>query len=227
MKLTHIATALGMSHLAAAGIAETTARGPYSAAFDQHCGNDQTQGTLTVDGKTFSYYCNVAQSTGSSHYIKLSTPERCIDVCDDDDDCDTAVWDRSQGQCWLGQGTGDRVPYAGRMVIAELDPLAKCEASLAKYKPGAPTCAASDRKIAEVDDTSFYLVCGQVPTTMTKQTGTFNSLEDCLRKCTTDSNCSFASFENKQLLCYHSAEDFVSSKPNNYADWETGVKIPR
>lgn len=140
MKLSHLATALGMSHLAAASVANTAARGPYDAAFDQHCGSGQAQGTLTVDGKTFSYYCNVAQSTGNSYYIKLSTPEKCTDVCDDDDDCDTAVWDRSQGQCWLGQGTGNRVPFAGRMVIAELDPLAKCEASLSKYRPGAPTC---------------------------------------------------------------------------------------
>ncbi|PLB33656.1 uncharacterized protein BDW47DRAFT_134969 [Aspergillus candidus] len=227
MKLSHLATALGMSHLAAASVANTAARGPYDAAFDQHCGSGQAQGTLTVDGKTFSYYCNVAQSTGNSYYIKLSTPEKCTDVCDDDDDCDTAVWDRSQGQCWLGQGTGNRVPFAGRMVIAELDPLAKCEASLSKYRPGAPTCAASDRKIAEVDDTRFYIVCGQVPPTMTQQTGTFNNLEDCLRPCTTISTCSFASFENKKNLCFHSSEDFISSKPNYYSNWDTGVKIPK
>lgn len=140
MKLSHLATALGVSHLAAASVADTTARGPYNAAFEQHCGNNQTQGTLTVDGKKFSYYCNVAQGTGSSHYIKLSTPEKCTDVCDDDDDCDIAVWDYSQGQCWLGKPSGDRVPFPGRMVITELDPLVSCQESLAKYKPGLPTC---------------------------------------------------------------------------------------
>lgn len=140
MKFSHLATALGISHLAAAGVADTTARGPFTAAYDKHCGNGQTQGTLTVDGKAFSYYCDVAQGTGSTHYIKLSTPEKCTDVCDDDDDCEIAVWDSSQGQCWLGKPSGNRVPFKGRMVIVELDPLEKCEASLKKYQPGPPTC---------------------------------------------------------------------------------------
>ncbi|PLN86747.1 hypothetical protein BDW42DRAFT_158453 [Aspergillus taichungensis] len=227
MRFSHLATALGATHLAAASVATTAARGPYNETFDQYCGNGRTEGTLTVNGKKFSYYCDVAQGTGSSHYVKLSTPEKCMDVCDDDDDCSIAVWDRSLGQCWLGQPAGTRVPYAGRMVITELDPLASCQESLAKYKPGPPTCAASDRKIAEVNDTSFYIVCGQVPSTMTKQEGVFNNLEDCLRLCTTSSACSFASFETQRKLCYHSSEDFVSTKPNPFPDWDTGVKIPR
>lgn len=62
---------------------------------------------------------------------------------------------------------------------------------------------------------------------MTKQDGTFNNLEDCLRLCATASTCSFASFENQRNLCYHSSEDFVSTRPNPFPAWDSGVKIPR
>ncbi|PLB37940.1 uncharacterized protein BDW47DRAFT_125924 [Aspergillus candidus] len=125
MKLSNIAP-LSTTWMASA----VTAREPYNAAYDQYCGNGQTQSSLSINGTPYSYYCDVEQSTGASPSLRVRSPEICADICDGDSSCDTAVWDRSNGQY---------------MVISN-DPLAVCQANLVKYMPVAPLCHGADTR---------------------------------------------------------------------------------
>lgn len=138
MKFSLIIPVLGLVPFTVAGVA--AGKGPHDTEYNKYRGNGKTQGSITGGDKTYSYFCDSEQPSTHSHPFKVSSVERCAEICSENDDsCDNPVWDKAEGRCWIGKASGSRIEKAGRIVMSN-DELSACQADLKKWSPVNPIC---------------------------------------------------------------------------------------
>lgn len=86
------AVVLSTLAMALTAVADTQ-KGPYTTEFDKYCGSGQQGRTIDVnDGTKWPYECNHGVNTNSNSPFPSKTAFNCVDLCDDDPNCEVAVW---------------------------------------------------------------------------------------------------------------------------------------
>ncbi|KAF9890839.1 hypothetical protein FE257_005410 [Aspergillus nanangensis] len=245
MKLLYLVPALALAQLAVSRPQDK----PNNKAYEKYCNENKSQGTISTNSTQIAYFCDSKAPVGKNS-VNASSPTSCYVACKGNGtDCDTAVWDRNTGLCWIGRVSGERTPAEGYMVLSPDDHGGKndttdsnahegknrtdgddaqrstCQGEQQRYKPVDPICDKNDRQVTEVKDQRFYLACSRRAPNLALQPNTYDSLADCMGRCTNVTGCRFVTYEPETKLCFSGDGDWFLSKPSADGNFHSAFKV--